>query len=149
MVEGRDVYADPSVLGRLYFQHANSREVVLWRRQIRGPLPVTHHGKTEIINAIALAVFRRAITNQEAEKAWDWLEEDFRTGQLVKVDLLWRSALNRSAELSREHSPTIGCRSADVLHVSCALELGVKRFASFDVRQNALASAVGLKLVTI
>ena len=43
---------------------------------------------------------------------------------------------------------TIGCRSLAVLHVASAIELQLKHFATFDVRQQQLARAAGLKLVT-
>ena len=37
------------------------------------------------------------------------------------VDLLWRRALKHAAELSREHTPKLGTRTLDVLHVATAL----------------------------
>jgi hypothetical protein len=46
------VYVDPSGLARLYIHQAGSREMSVWRRRIGGTLAVTHHGRTEIINAI-------------------------------------------------------------------------------------------------
>jgi hypothetical protein len=38
----------------------------------------------------------------------------------------------------------LGARSLDVLHVAAALELGLRRFVTFDVRQQRLARAVSL-----
>lgn len=120
-----------------------------WRRRAQGALPITHHGRIEINNAIALAVFRREKTREEADYAWEWLDNDLEDGNLKQVDILWRAALNRAGELSREHGPGLGTRSLDVLHVSCALELGLRKFFSFDERQRSLASAVGLKTISI
>lgn len=60
---------------------------------------------------------------------------------------LWRAAINRASELSRRHTPTLGTRSLDVLHVACALELQLRHFLTFDERQRQLAAAVGLKLI--
>jgi predicted nucleic acid-binding protein len=51
----------------------------------------------------------------------------------------------RAGELSREFSRTLGTRSLDVLHVASALELGFRSFLTFDIRQQRLARAVGLK----
>jgi hypothetical protein len=62
--------------------------------------------------------------------------------------VLWRSALRRAADLSREHTPELGCRSLDVLHVACALELDLRSFLTFDARQRQLARAVGLRLIS-
>ena len=47
-----EVYVDPSALARLYIHQAGSREISAWRAKTRGGLAVTHHGRTEIINAI-------------------------------------------------------------------------------------------------
>jgi hypothetical protein len=65
------------------------------------------------------------------------------------VDVLWRSALKSAADLSRTHTRVMGTRSLDVLHVSCALELGLRHFLSSDHRQQELAMKVGLKLVRL
>jgi predicted nucleic acid-binding protein len=43
----------------------------------------------------------------------------------------------------------LGTRTLDVLHVACALELKLRRFLSFDERQQQLAAAVGLRLVRV
>jgi hypothetical protein len=102
-----------------------------------------------MVNAISLALFRGDIDGEDASLAWTELDADFRAGNLIQEDVLWRAALKQAAELSRTFSPRLGTRSLDVLHVSCALELELKRFFSFDERQKALASAVGLKVVTI
>ncbi|MEI6356382.1 MAG: type II toxin-antitoxin system VapC family toxin [Verrucomicrobiota bacterium] len=143
------VYVDPSALSRLYLNQSGSREMHLWRARAEGNLPVTHHGRTELVNAVALAVFRAERTPDQAIRAWANMEADFRDGHLVQVDLLWRAALNRAAELSRTCTPTLGTRALDVLHVACALELKMKHFLTFDERQKKLASACGLKLVKL
>jgi len=68
-------------------------------------------------------------------------------GEYCQADLLWRATLKRAAELSREHSRSLGTRSLDVLHVASAMELGLRSFITFDVRQQNLVEAVGLKLL--
>jgi predicted nucleic acid-binding protein len=143
------VYVDPSALSRLYVHQAGSREMSEWRSRTRGSLPVTHHGRVEMVNMVALAVFRKELTKKQAEEAWSNLDEDFVTGRLTQVDLLWRGALTRAAALSRAHSIRLGTRSLDVLHVSCALELSLRSFLTFDERQRTLARAVGLKVIEI
>ena len=47
-----DVYVDPSALARLYIHQPGSREISAWLAKVSGALPVTHHGRTEVINAI-------------------------------------------------------------------------------------------------
>ena len=46
------VYVDPSALARLYVHQSGSREMAAWRARLGGALAVTHHGRTEIINAV-------------------------------------------------------------------------------------------------
>ena len=72
-------------------------------------------------------------------------EEDMTEGRYVQVDVLWRATFRRGGELSRSHTPALGCRSLDVLHVATALELGFRNFITFDTRQQQLASAAGLR----
>jgi hypothetical protein len=120
-----------------------------WRWRNPGPLPVTHHGRSELVNSIALAMFRGELDAEDGRRCFFDLENDFIAGRFFQVDVVWRAALNRAAELSRQFSPTLGTRSLDVLHVSCALELQAKRFLSLHERQKSLAAEVGLKLVSI
>lgn len=148
-MRAEDVYVDPSALTRLYVHQQGSRGMSAWRGRVRGALPVTHHGKTEITNAICQTAYRGALDRDGLIEALDDLASDFANGRLVQPEILWRSALNRAQALSIEHTPTIGTRSLDVLHVACALELGRKIFLTFDSRQQQLAEAVGLKLVRL
>ena len=148
-MSAEDTYVDPSALTRLYLHQPDSATMVRWRARTPGPLPVTHHGRLEVVNAISLACFRGEISRAEADKAWTYLEQDFVSAQLVHADLLWRAALQRAGDLSRAHSPGLGCRSLDVLHVACALELKLRNLLTFDDRQRKLASAVGLKTLSL
>jgi len=116
---------------------------------VGGSLPVTHHGRTEIVNAICRAAFSGQLAEDGLAEALTEVDDDFASGRLHQADLLWRAALNRTVELSRTHTPTLGTRAADVLHVACALELKLRHFLTFDDRQAKLAVAAGLKLVKL
>ena len=144
-----EVYVDPSALSRLYIHQAGSREICAWRAKIAGALLVTHHGRTEVINAICRSAFLGHLDGTGLEEALADVAADFSTGRLHQADILWRAALNRAAELSRLHTPKLGTRSLDVLHVACALELKLRHFLTFDERQDKLALAAGLKLVRV
>ena len=146
MASANAIYADPGALLKLYLREPQSRAMALWRAKIKGPLLITHHGRVELINGTGLAAHRGYIDAVAHRAAMAALEDDFSTGRYVLADLLWRSTLNRAGEISREHTPTIGCRSLDALHVASALELGSRRFVTFDLRQQRLARAVGLRL---
>ena len=143
------IYADPSALLKLYVHQPESARISAWRARVRGPLPVTHHGRVEIINGICLTAFRKYITLEAMADALDSFEEDFGEGRYAQADLLWRAALLRAGNLSRKHTAVLGSRSLDVLHVASALELKLKNFLTFDLRQRKLAQAAGMKLVLL
>jgi predicted nucleic acid-binding protein len=144
-----DVYIDPSALARLYIHQEGSRELALWRAKHRKPLIVTHHGRTEIINAICRTAFLGQLDLNGLTETLADFHSDFATGHLHQADILWRAALNRAAELSQRFTPTLGTRTLDVLHVACAQELKLTQFLTFDTRQTQLAVAVGLKVVRL
>lgn len=141
------IYVDPSALLKLYLHQAESAAMSAWRARVRGPLTITHHSRVEVLNGICLAAFRGAISAPALRDALASFEEDMAASRYAHADLLWRSALRRAADLSREHTPQLGCRTLDVLHVACALELGASAFLTFDERQRRLARRVGLKLI--
>ena len=61
---------------------------------------------------------------------------------------IWlRATLKKAGEISRAHTPQLGCRTLDIIHVASALELATPHFVTFDRRQEQLAAAVGLKLL--
>jgi predicted nucleic acid-binding protein len=140
-------YVDPSALLKLYLNEPESRAMAAWRAKQTGPLAVTHHGRVELVNGLALAAHRQLITDVMFAAALAALDDDFETGRCRQTDLLWRSALKRAGELSRQHTRNLGTCSLDVLHVSSAVELGLRRFVTFDERQQKLARVAGLKVI--
>ncbi len=144
-----EVYVDPSALARLYLHQDGSREMAAWRVRLRGSLAVTHHGRTEVINAICRAAFLGQLAPDGLSETLSDFSSDFASGHLRQADILWRAALNRAAELSKRYTPKLGTRSLDVLHVACALELKLGYFLTFDARQQQLANAAGLKPVRV
>ncbi len=147
MASADTIYADPSVLLKLYLNVPESHRVAIWRTKLGGALFVTHHGRVELVNGIALAAHRRMIDERAFTAALAAFDDDFEQGRYLQADLSWRAALNQAGALSRKHSATLGTRSLDVLHVACALELGLKTFVSYDTRQQKLARIAGLKLL--
>lgn len=141
------VYVDPSALRSLYVHDARSRAVARWRSRFTGPLPVTDHGHAELLNAIALGAFRGDLTAEDVAAAVADYESDVESGRLVRVDLSHRRALARAAALSLAHTPTLGTRTLDVVHVASALELGCRVLVTYDARQARLARAAGLRVV--
>jgi predicted nucleic acid-binding protein len=139
-------YVDPSALRRLYVHDDRSRAFCAWLARIRGALPLTRHGRSEIVNSICLAVFRRDIEKEVAEGAILDLDADLREGRLVLSDVPWRRVFDLAADLSRTHTSELGTRTLDVLHVASALALGSRTFVTYDDRQAALAKAARLRV---
>lgn len=143
------VYVDPSALSRLYLHQTGSREMAVWRSKASGALAVTHHGRTEVTNAICRSAFLGQLDEKGLTEALADFSADFQTGHLRQADILWRAALNRAADLSLDHTPKLGTRSLDILHVACALELKSRYFLTFDLRQQQLAAAAGLRNIRL
>ena len=141
-------YLDPRALRSVYIHDARSRAFCAWRSRIRGALPLTLFGRAELVNSIALAMFRHDISSATGEAALQDLYEDIEQGRLYLTDLLWRQALDGCVELSREQTPLLGTRTLDVLHVASAQVLGCRRFVTYDARQAKLAQAVGLRVLS-
>lgn len=138
-------YVDPGALLKLYIHEPESAAMSAWRARSKGALPITQHGRLEVVNGICLAAFRKAITAKASTDALASFDEDMADGRYVVADVLWRATLERAGEISRTHTSALGCRSLDVLHVATALELGLRSFVTFDRRQQRLARAMGLK----
>ncbi len=148
MASADRTYADPSALRSLYIHDDRSLRFCSWRRRIGGTLLLTRHGYGEIVNSVALAVFRRDVSRDAAQAAVAALDEDIAEGRLLLVDLPLRRTLDRAADLSRVYTPHLGTRTLDVLHVAAALTLDMKWFVTYDARQAKLARKVGLKVLS-
>jgi predicted nucleic acid-binding protein len=146
-VTANSVYADPSALLRLYLHERDSAAMNSWRAKTKGSLPITHHGRVEVLNGGCLAAHRGELMPEALADTLASFDEDFTAGLYRQADLLWRATLNRAADLSRIHSPTLGTSTLDVLHVASALELELRNFVTFDRRQQDLARAVGLRVI--
>lgn len=148
MATAEQFYVDPSALVKLYLREAHSREMAAWRGKLRGSLPLTHHGQLEVRNALGLALHRSSITPAMHEAALIAFADDLTQGRNRVTDIGWRTVHSTATEISRLHTPAIGCRTLDVLHVACALEMDLRRFVTYDQRQAQLAKAIGLRVVT-
>ncbi len=147
MASAERTYVDPSALRSLYVHDDRSARFCAWRSRLGGCLPVTRFGRAEIINSVHLAAYRKEIDEGLARAAIADFDADIREGRLTVVDILWRRTLDLAAELSTQHTATLGTRTLDVLHVATAVTLEAKRFVSYDDRQVTLARSVGLRVL--
>jgi len=106
---------------------------------------VTILGELELLNAFGLRVFRKEVTEVQAQSSLSDFEKDLRDG-LFQLRGLPDPVFERARQLSRQTTAKRGTRAADVLHVAAALELGVDYLYSFDHHQRKLAQTVRLKV---
>lgn len=104
---------------------------------------ITPLHRAEYAHVIAQQIFERRISAIEASRADEGFEEDRRAGLWLEAPIP-EAAFDLAIELTRRHVMRLGCRTLDTLHVACALELGAKKFWTFDQRQERLAKAVGI-----
>ncbi len=88
---------------------------------------------------------RPILRESDARRIIHRLEADIRAGYFQHLERDWRDVLRTAYEISAKHGFAQSCRSADLLHVAYAKELGADLFVSFDDDQVALAKAAGLR----
>jgi len=139
------IYADTSFLLSLYTLDGNSAAAARAMGAFGGERFISILGELEAFNALGLRVFRNEITTAQAQSSLNDFEKDLHDG-VFQLRALPDPVFDRARELSRRTAAKLGTRTADLLHVAAALELGVECLFSFDKRQRALAKVVRLKL---
>lgn len=136
-------YVDSSALVPIYVPEEFSLRA---RREVRtaGQVPFTPLHAIEVRNAVHLLCGRRLISASELRAVLGLLEEDLAAHRLAHVPVDLPRVFTRAEELIQTYSAQLLCRSLDVLHVACALQLACGRFVTADDRQLALAQAAGL-----
>ena len=114
-------------------------------RSSAGERFITILGELEVVNALGLRLFRNEITTVQAQSSLRDFEKDLHDG-VFQLRGLPDPTFERARELSRQTTAKLGTRTADLVHVAAALELGAEYLFSFDKRQRKLAQAVRLKL---
>lgn len=142
------IYLDTSALIKLYIKEAGSSLVQARVADQDEPLPVWELQEAELINALRLKVFWKDITRAQADKQISLFEERKRRGLYFFPDIRRADLLASFRQLS-ELTPQLGCRTMDILHVACAIQLATQLFVSFDARQRALAIQAGLTVADV
>jgi predicted nucleic acid-binding protein len=140
-------YLDSSVIVKLYVLEEHSSAVSKYVRALNHPLPFTHLHYLETRNGLRLKVFRKEADAKSAAASMGLLDDDLKSGVLVRPELHWIDVFRRADELSEAFSKKFGSRSLDLLHIASALLLAAEEFVTFDDRQNATARMAGLKVV--
>jgi predicted nucleic acid-binding protein len=140
-----NIYADPSFIVSLYSPDANSAAAAHTMQASPANCFLTTFGELEVVNAMGLRVFRKEVSPAQSRSSLIEFERDLRDG-IFQIRELTDSILERAHQLSRQTTAKLGTRTADLLHVAAALELGVDSLYTFDLHQRKLAQTLRLQL---
>lgn len=138
------IVADTSFLFSLFGHDTNTATAQNWARWTKQPVGVTALNRFEFGNAVRLAVFRGAISEDHAVSSLAAFEADLKLGMLrvASCDLL--AVLSEAERLSERHTSRGGHRAFDILHVASASVLKAAAFLTFDQNQRKLAETAGI-----
>jgi len=139
------IYADSSFLVSLYSADSNWAAASSTMEASSGECFVTTLGELEVVNVFGLRVFRKEVSAAQADASVIDFEKDLRDGTL-QLRGLSDSIFERARQLSRQTTAKLGIRTADLLHVAAALELGADYLYTFDRQQRKLAQSLRLKV---
>jgi hypothetical protein len=114
-------------------------------RSSKGDHYVSVIGELEVVNALELRVFRKELSASQAQASMKDFERDLQDG-VFRLCPLSDQVFVRARHLSQQTTARLGTRTADLLHVAAALDLGVDYLYSFDQQQRRLAQAARLKI---
>lgn len=140
------LYLDTSAFLKLYVREAGSEIVQETVASQYEPLPVWEILEMELHNALQLKVFRNELAESEAARQ-QLLFQQRKTKGLYFVPEIGRAELMADFRRLAAHTPRLGCRTMDILHVACACQLKPDQFLSFDTRQIELAKIAGLAVL--
>jgi predicted nucleic acid-binding protein len=138
-------YLDSSTIVSLHVSDSNSNSARLAVTQLTLVPLISTLGQLEVVNALSLKAFRKEISSAEASLSIQKFTENLQRGA-YELRPIPEQAFVRALQLSQTTTQRMGTKSADILHIAAALELGAKAFFSFDEQQRKLAETVGLTL---
>ena len=141
------IYLDTSALIKLYLIEEGSREVNELIMAQDEALPIWELQEAEFVTALRLKVFWGDISEEQADRQIEIFQERKRS-RFYYFPELDRTQLLPNFYQFGSHTPKLGCRTLDVLHVVCASLIGADRFVSYDTRQCQLAEAVKLAVLS-
>ena len=144
---------------RLVTGEADSPQTIAAYRRLSSPklffLPL--HG-LEVRNAILQRAFHlrhsissgdRGDVTRQRDASLGRLEQLLARRALLDVTVDMDAAIARAVSLAMAHTERLGARAIDLLHVANALTLESELFLTTDARQEHLAKAEGLKVVSV
>jgi hypothetical protein len=139
-------FADPGFVASLYLKESTSARARAAVKTGAVSLPLTPLVQLELRNAFNRSVHRKRITEAERDAVWQDVQADIASGFLVPTLVAADALHHKARELSDRHTPLLGTRSLDLLHIAAALVLESEVFFSFDDRQRKAAALEGLRV---
>lgn len=145
-------YPDTSFLCALYRSQENSKRAAQYFASMPEPLAVASPLLFEFRQSTRWQAWwhskdaRKGFDRRTAQAALAKLEANMATGDVVVVPVDWPNVVSFAERLSTQYTWTEGHRALDLIHVATALHLGVREFLTFDLRQQDLARAEGLRV---
>jgi predicted nucleic acid-binding protein len=137
---------DTGFIASLYLKESTSAPARAALQVAPTALALTPLVTLELRNALNRTVQRQRITIAQRDALWQDVEADIASGFLVPVPVSSGPLHDTARQLSDRHTPALGTRSLDLLHVAAALVLETKVLFSFDDRQRKAAASEGLEV---
>lgn len=136
-------YFDTSVMISLHLRDVHFAAAAALM-QSAGGIVWTPWQKVEFGNAIRALVARGLLTLADVRTVENNMRASLSAGDMVPRPLPAYTLWQEAEQLSRAHTPAIGVRTLDLLHVAAARAVHATHFYTFDQRQHTLARAAGL-----
>ena len=141
------IYLDSNYIIRCYLRERGSAEVLRLVHHSKGCCSLSlakvecvaafqRHRREKKIDAKGIEKVSHLFAQDEIQQAWTFFP-------------ISPSLLNSACGLLQRLPPTVYCRSADVLHLTCAAEEGFREIYSHDRHLLAAAPFFGLKGIDI
>lgn len=142
------IYLDTSALVKLCALESGPEFVQSCVSEQDESLPVWELQEAELANALHLKVFRNEWTEEEAERQLGHCQARKRRRIYTFPEIDRVELIREFHRLSRK-IPRTECRTTDICHVACALQIPSYYFLTFDGRQDALARLAGLVRIEV
>lgn len=143
-------YFDSSVLVSLFLDNPGfSERSNAFIEKINYAVPINRFQLLELNNAFSLAIFRKKVDAEHRQFLLSKVESYFNKGDFKECPVNYETAISHANILANFHSPNIGSRSLDIIHVALAISSNIRDFITFDKRQAELAKAAGLNAIDL
>jgi predicted nucleic acid-binding protein len=146
-------FADTSFLCALYREeegHSAVADALMVKR--RTPFFISSLVLLEFRQSARLQAFRFSHHHAQgyplelAQRMIRMLEQNVAAGAIGVASVDWTQIHAQAEKLSFKHTPVLGVRMVDLIHVATALSLSAREFLSFDEQQKKVARKEGLRV---